>query len=127
MRKMPVAILAIAVGLGVTAIAWAAPKFNNAQPKDFDPGHSYMVQSGWVSGLGCPTGLTYTSVTGATRTYTNPVCSNPMDMHNDGLLMTKSSPSDHIAYAQVNLKELQGTSASYTEVGYDLRKPAPEK
>jgi hypothetical protein len=29
--------------------------FHHVQPADFDPGKTYLVQSTWLSGLGCPT------------------------------------------------------------------------
>jgi len=126
---MPVAVLAIAVGLAVTAVAWAAPKlnFHEAHAHDFDPEHNNMVQSGWVAGLGCPTTFSYFAVDGTRKTYNNPVCSDTMDKKNDGLLMTKSSPSNDIAAAVVELKEVKNTTNTFTEIGFDLRKPAPEK
>ena len=29
--------------------------FKHVQPADFDPGKTYLVQSTWLSGIGCPT------------------------------------------------------------------------
>src|SRR5689334_6184446 len=30
-------------------------KFHQVKPSDFDPAHTFLVEAGWIDGIGCPT------------------------------------------------------------------------
>src|SRR5213078_3351032 len=79
-------------------------QFHSVKPQEFDPGHTNLVQSAWLNGIGCPTNATialpnasFTGV-GSFTTYTDPACSplvgggDPKDQHNEGLLLVKTGP-----------------------------------
>ena len=127
MRKRIAAgvVATLAIGAGV-AVA-ADPPFNNATPQTYDPAHTFMVSTGWVNGIGCPTNQPYAPYSSsnpnkASQTYSDPACptGDPQDHQNQGLLMNKVGPNDNNAAAQVHLMNLKGQKIS--ELGYDIRK-----
>jgi hypothetical protein len=92
-----------------------------ATPFVFDPGDTELVQSGWVDGIGCPTGAS--TFDGTTSTpYTDPACptGDRRDDSNEGLLLAKTGPTANVASAGVAIRHVPGT---LTELGYDIRKP----
>lgn len=103
--------------------------FHAVIPHDFDPGHTNLVEAGWLDGIGCPTGAsvalsnaTGTGIAGFT-TFSDPACptGDPKDMKNEGLLMVKTGPTENFASAEADLKKVMGISPLF-ELGYDLRK-----
>jgi hypothetical protein len=91
-------------------------------PRVFDPGHTFLVQSVWVTGIGCPTGAqTFTGTT--TVPFTDPACptGDSEDVHNEGLLLAKTGPTGNVASATAELKKVRGQSVF--ELGYDIKKP----
>jgi hypothetical protein len=84
-------------------------RFHQAKPFQFDPGHTYLVQAAWLSGIGCPTGSDSACPTG-----------DPHDQHNEGLLLAKTGSTANNASAGAELKKVRGTTL--TELGYDIRK-----
>ena len=124
MRKY-IALGASATALLAAGIAVAAdPPFNNAQPQTYDPAHTFMVSTGWIDGIGCPTNQPYAAypATKPTSTYTDPACptGDSKDNQNQGLLMNKVGPNANNVAAQVHLQNLKGQTIQ--ELGYDLRK-----
>jgi hypothetical protein len=102
--------------------------FKHVQPSDFDPGKTYLVQSAWLSGMGCPTNATialpnatFTGV-GGFGSYTDPACptGDPNDHHNEGLLLVKTGPTNNFASATAELINVKGITLA--ELGYDIRK-----
>lgn len=82
-------------------------RFHQAKPFEFDPAHLYLVQSEWLTGIGCPT--------------SDPACpGDPDDHHNEGLLLVKTGPTANNTSAGAELKKVRGTIV--TELGYDIRK-----
>src|SRR5438046_283676 len=74
--------------------------FKHVQPADFDPGKTYLVQSTWLSGLGCATNAfiavpnsDFTGV-GGTAPFADPACptGDPSDPNNEGMLLGKTGP-----------------------------------
>src|SRR5438874_2435905 len=55
MSKRLVTGSAVVAFLVFVAAAIASSAFNKVKPAVFDPAHSHLVQSGWPSGIGCPT------------------------------------------------------------------------
>ena len=103
-------------------------QFHAVIPHDFDPGHTYLVEGGWLDGLGCVTSgfiatpnASFTGV-GGTSPYVNPACptGDSRDTHNAGLLMVKTGPTNNFASVEAELKKVKGITL--TELGYDLRK-----
>jgi hypothetical protein len=116
-------IVAVIAGvLGVAAVAYAAAQFREANPFTFDPAHTHLVQSGWLEGIGCPTGAKVFDGS-STSTYTDPACptGDSRDKVNEGLLLVKTGPTPNVASAGAVLKDVKGTTL--TELGYDIRKP----
>lgn len=116
---------ALVASLVFVAVAIAAGAFNQVKPGVFDPAHTNLVQSGWLSGIGCPTGAkvaTYPA-TSPTGTFTSGGCptGDPNDKGNEGLLLAKTGPTPNNASAFAVLKNVKGITL--TELGYDLRKP----
>lgn len=111
MRKRFMAKVAAATTLPLAAggIAYAAGTFHEVSPHSYDPAHTFLVSSGWINGIGCPTG--------------NAACTSgdSKDPKNQGLLLSKDGPSSTNAAAQATLKDVQGMHV--TELGYDIRKP----
>jgi hypothetical protein len=109
------------------AAAMAANSFHQVKPDVFDPANSNLVQSGWLSGIGCPTSQDIEAFvppnfdTTATVTYADPGCptGDPQDKTNEGLLLAKTGPTANNAAATAQLKDVPST---VTELGYDIRK-----
>jgi len=102
--------------------------FKHVQPFDFDPGKTYLVQSTWLSGIGCPTdaftatpNVDFTGVSG-TAPLTDLACptGDSNDQHNEGLLLVKTGPTSNFAAATAELINVKGITL--TELGYDIRK-----
>jgi len=75
--------------------------FHRVTPQDFDPGHTFLVEAGWLDGLGCVTsGFTatpnadFTAWSGSTAPYSEPACptGDAKDEKNEGLLLVKTGP-----------------------------------
>jgi len=113
------AALATVVATG----AWAAGNFNNVEPHEFDPAHSFLVQAAWLGGIGCPTNASYAAypATNANATYTACPSGDTKDKHNEGLILDKTGPTNNNASATADLKDVKDTAL--TELGYDIRKP----
>jgi hypothetical protein len=122
-------LLSITGLLAVAAAAMAATVMLQAKPFVFDPHGTHLVQSGWLSGIGCPTNAKqfvygpppdYPVVQGPN--YQDPACptGDPRDQANEGLLLVKTGPTANVASAGV---VLTGWKSPITELGYDLRKP----
>ena len=103
-------------------------QFHSVKPQEFDPGHTNLVQSAWLNGIGCPTNATI-AIANATgtgiasfHTSTDPGCptGDVKDQHNEGLLLVKTGPSENFASATAELKKVKGTVL--TELGWDIRK-----
>lgn len=126
MRRRLMTLVAVLVLGAAGAVAWAADaKFHEVHADVFDPAHTDLVQSGWLSGIGCPTGAGV-STTGGKKpdtTYTDPACptGDPKDNGNEGLLLAKTGPTANYASGTADLKDVKGTAL--TELGYDIRKP----
>lgn len=120
MRKgfMAKVVVATTVPLAASGLAYAAGTFHEVKPHSYDPAHTFLVTSGWINGVGCPTNAKTSS-----GTYTDPACdtgSSIKDDHNQGLILSKVGPTSNNAAAQVDLKDVAGTHV--TELGYDIRK-----
>ncbi len=121
MKRPIIGVAVLALGLAATAYA-ADKKFNEVKPSTYDPAKTYLVSSGWQTGIGCPTNAkTFDGST--TSTYTDPACptGDPQDKKNEGLLLAKTGPTANYAAAQADLKNVKGMTL--TELGYDIRKP----
>jgi hypothetical protein len=102
--------------------------FHKVIPEIFDPGHTFLVQSAWLDGIGCPTSQTFpNALTGMNDTYADSGCpsGDPKDSHNEGLLMAKTGPTANNASAEAQLKKVRGISPLF-ELGYDIRKSVGE-
>lgn len=115
-----------AVPLAAGGIAYAAGTFHEVKPHAFDPAHTFLVTSGWVNGIGCPSqAATSSDGTSHDGTYSDPACqsgSDKNDPKNQGLLLNKVGPTPNDASATAELKDVSGIKV--TELGYDIRKPA---
>lgn len=131
-RRMSKRMAALAVtGLLALAGAAAAAAYSlTAKPFVFDPLKTELAQSGWLTGIGCPTNAkqsaygappTYPIV--AAPNYTDPACptGDANDTHNMGLLLVKTGPTTNVASAGVVIRGFG--HGPVTELGYDLRKP----
>ena len=103
-------------------------KFHVVIPHDFDPGHTNLVEAGWLDGLGCPTNAMI-AISNSTGTgidhfegLTDLACptGDAKDKKNEGLLLVKTGPSNNFAAAVAELKKVRGITL--TELGYDIRK-----
>jgi hypothetical protein len=122
-------VLAFAGLFAVAAVAAAATMLR-ATPFVFDPFGTELAQSGWLTGIGCPTGAKqfvfappdFTTVVRAPN-YTDPACptTDQRDRSNEGLLLAKTGPTANDASAGVVLTGFG--HEPITELGYDLRKP----
>jgi hypothetical protein len=97
-------------------------------PFEFDPNHTSLVRAFWMRGIGCPTHATAVDFFGASEDVTDPACTtgDPKDSpgKNKGLLLVKTGPSvPNFASAGAVLNGVKGIML--TELGYDIRKPAP--
>jgi len=95
-------------------------------PFDFDPFKTSLVRARWLRGIGCPTNATTNDGTNA-GSFTDPACmtGDPKENpgRNEGLLLVKTGPTGNFASAGAELKGVKGITL--TELGYDIRKPAP--
>jgi hypothetical protein len=119
--------VALSASLVFVAAAIAANAFHQVKPRNFDPAHSHLVQSGWLSGIGCPTSQDIQaflppdfSTTGTVH-VADPGCptGDNKDRTNEGLLLAKTGPTSNNAAATARLKDVPRT---VTELGYDIRK-----
>src|SRR5207245_7036465 len=110
--------VAFGIFLMTGAAAYAERGFNRADPFEFDPANTRLVQSTWLPGIGCPTDARISAGT----TYTDPACprGDLRDRQNEGLLLVKTGPTANNASAGVVLRNVPST---VTELGYDIRKP----
>jgi hypothetical protein len=113
----------VALATVVATVAGAAGNFNNVEPHEFDPAHSFLVQAAWLGGIGCPTNAGYANypATDVNATYTACPTGDTKDKHNEGLLLAKTGPTNNNASATADLKGVKDTAL--TELGYDIRKP----
>jgi hypothetical protein len=103
--------------------------FKAVKPNQFDPAKTYLVQSAWLHGTGCPTAATTEEfvppffTTTQPGSYTDGACTtgDPGDARNEGLLMFKTGPTNNNASAVAELINVKGMTL--TELGYDIRKP----
>jgi hypothetical protein len=127
------ALLSALVALLIPAAAAAFGGFGYFQVKarEFDPGKTFLVQSEWLSGIGCPTNsrianpnADFTGV-GSFGAYTDPACptGDPRDRKNEGLLLAKTGPTSNFASAVADIKGVEGKPVN--ELGYDIRKAGP--
>jgi hypothetical protein len=115
-------LLATAITIVATlTVAYAADTFQ-VRPANFDPAHTFLVQSTWLSGIGCPTNPRI-SLDGKTTVpgVSDPACTtgDSRDKRNAGLLLVKTGPTGNYAAATATLT---GTPSHVTELGYDIRK-----
>src|SRR5438270_8846039 len=72
-------------------------------PFVYDPADTDLVQSTWLSGIGCPTGANVATypATKPTGTYTDTGCptGDPKDRDVEGLLLAKTGPTSNNASA----------------------------
>ena len=128
-RFRPLVITAtIATVVAMAVSVYAAVNFQ-VVPKTSDRGHTFLVNTTWLDGIGCPTNARvanpnadFTGISG-TSPYTDPACptGDPRDPHNQGLLLAKTGPTSNFAAAQAQLAGVEGVTL--TELGYDIRKP----
>ena len=132
MRKRLLIGGVLVASLVFVAAAIAAGAFRQVKPAVFDPANSNLVQSGWLSGIGCPTSQDIQAFlppnfdTTGTVTYKDTGCptGDPKDKTNEGLLLAKTGPTNNNAAATARLRDVPST---VTELGYDIRKGgAPE-
>lgn len=93
-------------------------------PRVFDPFHTNLVFSGWLSGTGCPTNATTnTGNPGGSAHYTDPACltGDTNDKSNEGLFLVKTGPTPNDAAAVADITNFK--TQKVTELGYDIRKP----
>ncbi len=118
---------AVLASLVFVAAAFAAGAFREVTPAVFDPAHSNLAQSGWLSGIGCPTSQKIQAFlppnfnTTGTVTYADTGCptGDARDKTNEGLLLAKTGPTNDNAAGTARLRDVPST---VTELGYDLRK-----
>jgi hypothetical protein len=119
-RVLGISVMAF---FGVAALAFAAAKFDQVKPGNFDPAKTKLVNAGWVEGAGCPTNarqdLDFDG--NAETTYTDPACptGDAKDKKNEGLLLVKTGPTGNFAASGAELKNVKGLTL--TELGYDVR------
>jgi hypothetical protein len=117
----------LAAFLVFVAAAVAASSFHKVKPEVFDPAHSNLVASGWMSGIGCPTSQDIQAFlppnfdTTGTVTFADAGCptGDGKDKSNEGLLLAKTGPTNNNAAATARLNDMPST---VTELGYDIRK-----
>jgi hypothetical protein len=120
MRIRVLLAMTIAI-IGTLTVAYAADAFQ-VRPANFDPAHTFLVQSTWLTGIGCPTNPRI-SLDGTTTVagVSDPACTtgDSRDKRNDGLLLVKTGPTNNYAAATA---KLTSTPSHVTELGYDIRK-----
>ena len=96
--------------------------FHTVTPGEFDPGKTKLVQAAWLNATGCPTNAFIALFPSGTAPFTDAACptGDPMDQHNEGLLLVKTGPTSNFAAAVAELKTVKGITL--TELGYDIRK-----
>jgi hypothetical protein len=123
MKKRFLVAAAIAL-FGVSGVVYAAAQFHQANPGEYDPARTHLVNGAWLRGIGCPTAADVADypATSPTRTYSDPACltGDSRDKNNEGLLLAKTGPTSNNAEPFVELKNLK--SVAITELGYDIRK-----
>jgi hypothetical protein len=123
MKKRFLVAAAIAL-FGVSGVAYAAARFHQVNPGEYDPAKTHLVNGAWLAGIGCPTAADVAEypATSPTTTYSDPACltGDSRDKKNEGLLLAKTGPTSNNAEPFVELKNLKGVQI--TELGYDLRK-----
>ena len=126
MRTRRIVVLLTGAFFALGAVAFAAAKFNNVKPTEFDPAKTHLVHASWQDGIGCPTNAG-TSSDGVNQdgTYSDPACTtgDAQDKQNEGLILAKTGPSANFASAFVELKDVKGITLN--ELGYDIRKAGP--
>ncbi|HET7420928.1 MAG TPA: hypothetical protein VFL27_11155 [Candidatus Dormibacteraeota bacterium] len=97
--------------------------FHAVIPRVFDPGHTFLVQSVWITGMGCPTSAQTFDGSSNMPLPADTACptGDSQDVHNEGLLLAKTGPTANFASGTAELKKVRGQSV--TELGYDLKKP----
>jgi hypothetical protein len=112
--------MAIAI-IATLTVAYAADAFQ-VRPATYDPAHTFLAQSTWLTGIGCPTNPRI-SLDGRTTVAapSDAACTtgDPRDKHNEGLLLVKTGPTGNYAAATA---KLTGAPKTVTELGYDIRK-----
>ena len=131
MKRLAILGLVLA-GAALTATAVFAA-YNSVTPAAFDPGKTYLVSAGWITGIGCPTdafvadpSADFSDWAGTTTPYEDPACTSgdAKDKKNEGLLLAKTGPTvTNFASATAELKGVKGMEID--ELGYDIRKPGP--
>jgi hypothetical protein len=118
--KIWMLLLAI-LSLSATTFASGENTFE-VTPFLFDPSDTRLVQSAWLSGIGCPTNATVVPYGGPPTTFSDAACQtgDPRDKRNEGLLLAKTGPLTNNAAAGAELKGVRGTAL--LELGYDIRK-----
>jgi hypothetical protein len=111
-------------------IIFSAPRADDSDkfqvvPFAFDPANTDLVQSAWLSGIGCPTtaGTTSTGGKKPDGSYTDPACAtdDPKDKDVEGLLLAKTGPTTNVAAAGAVLLGLPNFFR-LTELGYEIRR-----
>ena len=122
--KLRAVIVGVVLALVVASTAYGVGMFNQAQPFQFDPFKTMLVQGSWLSGIGCPTNATvHDGTTPSTFTAGGCPSGDPMDRGTEGLLLAKTGPTSNFAASGAILKNVAGLML--TELGYDIRKPGP--
>ena len=121
---------ALSALLAIPGLGFAVTHYFKVKPRKFDPGHTYLVQAKWLTGIGCPTNArtatpndSFTAWSGSYGSYTDPACptGDSRDTKNQGLLLAKTGPSSsNFASAVAEIKDVRGKTLS--ELGWDLRK-----
>jgi len=122
-------VATVAFSLVACATLALADNDNNSKfqviPRLYDPFHTNMAFSGWLSGTGCPTKATIntTGSPSGNATYTDPACAtgDTNDKTNEGLFLVKTGPTGDYAAALADITGLK--TQVVTELGYDIRKP----
>ena len=125
-----IVFVALAVGLVLTGVAYAAINSFTVHAREFDLGRTFLVQAEWLDGIGCPTdartatpNASFTGIAGF-GTYTDPACptGDSNDKKNAGLLLAKTGPTvTNFASAVADIHGVRGDAIS--ELGWDIRKP----
>jgi hypothetical protein len=118
--KFRLLLAAAIAAICLVTVAYAAA-FAHVYPAKYDPGHTFLVASTWVNGIGCPTGASVFDGS-SHHIYTDAACPTGAsgDSHNQGLLMAKTGPTSNYAAAQAHLTPVP---SQVVELGYDIRKP----
>jgi hypothetical protein len=96
------------------------------KPLTFDPFKTYLVQSTWLTGTGCPTNAKIVVFNAMgnleERTTTDTACptNDQKDSRVEGLLLAKTGPTANVAAAFARIVGVKGKVL--TELGWDIRK-----